>query len=119
MDIIWRKKTGYLKVSKLAARLTNKDGILEVNKVLADKIKLFEKNKELSLEFIKLAFTLENNILDGDFLELKLATLGSDTQLRKILNKFNSTQDALKIKNANFIYDLENEFINSNIFLKV
>ncbi|MDC3024025.1 DUF3971 domain-containing protein [Alphaproteobacteria bacterium] len=119
LDIIFQNQTSYIITKNLEVKATNKYGMIQINNMQSDKINLIEKNKEISLEFIKSSLSFEDNILDGKFLELKVVNLRNDNEISKMLNKINVTSNDFKFGNTNIIYNYGNDFtINSNIFCK-
>ena len=109
MDIIFQNQTSYIITKNLEVKATNKYGMIQINNMQSDKINLIEKNKEISLEFIKSSLSFEDNILDGKFLELKVVNLRKDNEISKMLNKINVTSNDFKFGNTNIIYNYENE----------
>ncbi len=116
LSINFPEKTGYLIARKADIKVSNKEGKLQIRDIKADNIEYVEKNKQISVEVKKPAFSFKNNIFEGAALETKVLYLGEKSEIKKKFKNFNIISNDFIFTDLNMKYDIRDEFnLNSEI----
>ncbi|MBV68850.1 MAG: hypothetical protein CMJ08_03500, partial [Pelagibacterales bacterium] len=114
--IYFPEKNGHLIARKADIKVINKEGKLQIRDIKADNIEYLEKNKQISVEVKKPAFSFKNKIFEGSALETRVFYLGEKSEIKKKLKNFNIVSNDFIFTDLNIKYDIRDEFnLNSEI----
>ena len=114
--IYFPEKNGHLIARKADIKVINKEGKLQIRDIKANNIEYLEKNKQISVEVKKPAFSFKNMIFEGSALETRVLYLGEKSEIKKKLKNFNIVSNDFIFTDLNIKYDIRDEFnLNSEI----